>query len=75
MNAAHVKSEQAPVKITEQMRMIREYIANHDHTTEGDLADLLDLKRTRIYLLTRQMANAGLIKITGRGKTKRYTLN
>ena len=71
MNASHVKSEQAPVKITEQMRMIREYIANHDHTTEGDLADLLDLKRTRIYLLTRQMANAGLIKITGRGKSKR----
>lgn len=39
---------------------------------ELTLQELLGIKRTRAYNLAKEMAAAGLIKIVGRGKERRY---
>ena len=39
-----------------------------------DLQELLHIKKTRAYLLTRQMSEEGLIEIVGRGAEKKYRL-
>ena len=40
--------------------------------TDEDLQELLNIKKTRAYLLSRQMNENGLIDIIGRGAGKRY---
>lgn len=42
--------------------------------TDEDLQKLLSIKRTRAYLLVRQMNESGLIDIIGRGAAKKYRL-
>ncbi len=78
MNAA-VMGEEAPMKrssvtanITPQMRTVLGYLEEYGEVGDDDLQELLNIKRTRVYLLTRQMSEAGLIEIVGRGATKRY---
>ena len=43
--------------------------------TEEDLQELLNIKKTRAYLLTRQMSENGLIDIIGRGAAQKYKLS
>ena len=38
------------------------------------LHDLVHIKKTRAYLLTRQMNEKGLIEVVGRGAEKKYRL-
>ena len=42
--------------------------------TEEELQELLNIKKTRAYLLARQMSENGLIDIIGRGAEKKYKL-
>ena len=42
--------------------------------TDDELQELLNIKKTRAYLLTRQMSENGLIEIVGRGAAKKYKL-
>lgn len=42
--------------------------------TDEDLQKLLNIKKTRAYLLVRQMNESGLIDIIGRGAAKKYRL-
>ena len=42
--------------------------------TDEDLQELLNIKKTRAYLLARQMHENGLIEIIGRGAAKKYRL-
>ena len=42
--------------------------------TDEDLQELLNVKKTRAYLLARQMNENGLIEIIGRGAGKKYKL-
>jgi len=51
-----------------------DYLAEYGEATEQKTQELLGIKRTRAYMLTKQMADMGLIKITGRGKNKRISL-
>ena len=37
-----------------------------------DLQELLNVKKTRAYLIARQMSESGLINIVGRGTGKKY---
>lgn len=39
---------------------------------EMELQALLSIKRTRAYILAKEMTAEGLIKIVGRGKKRRY---
>jgi ATP-dependent DNA helicase RecG len=58
--------------ITPQMRRAMEYIASDQDITDAELQKALLIKRTRLYTLINQMETAGLIKIEGRGKNKKY---
>ena len=56
------------------MQSVLKYLEERGEMTEHDLQKLLDIKKTRAYLLARQMQEKGLIQIIGRGETKRYKL-
>ena len=67
-------AEKAPVAITPQMKTVLDYLAEYEEMTDEDLQELLNIKKTRAYLLARQMNENGLIKIIGRGAGKKYKL-
>ena len=66
--------EKAPVAITPQMKTVLDYLAEYGEMTDEDLQELLNIKKTRAYLLARQMNENGLIDIIGRGAAKKYKL-
>lgn len=81
MNANGVITESAPeaaekahTVITSQMKTVMDYLAEYDEMTGEDLQELLNIKKTRAYLLARQMNENGLIDIIGRGANKKYKL-
>ena len=61
--------------ITPQMKVVLDYLAEYGEMTDEELQELLNIKKTRSYLLTRQMNESGLIEIEGRGAGKRYKLS
>jgi ATP-dependent DNA helicase RecG len=60
--------------ITAQMQEVLDYLAQYGSLTEDELMDLLDIKKTRAYIIGKQMADMELVDILGRGKDKKYTL-
>lgn len=58
--------------LTTQMQKVLDYLSEHGEISDQKLQELLNIKRTRAYTLTRQMAEKGLIQISGRGKDKKY---
>ena len=71
-NAAEAKPA-APV-ITPQMKTVLEYLKEYGEMRDEELQELLHIKKTRAYLLTRQMSEEGLIEVVGRGAEKKYRL-
>lgn len=67
-------AEKTPIVITPQMKTVIDYLAEYDEMTDEDLQELLNIKKTRSYLLARQMHENGLIDIIGRGSAKKYKL-
>lgn len=79
MNAAPARTEKAAdiktnIVITPQMKTVLDYLHEYGEMTDEDLQELLSIKKTRAYLLTRQMSEDGLIEIIGRGAAKIYKL-
>ena len=81
MNAVSAASEDTPATtgkstaaITHQMKTVLDYLAEYGEMTDEDLQELLNIKKTRAYLLSRQMNENGLIDIIGRGASKKYRL-
>ena len=72
--SAPEETEKAPLVITPQMKNVMEYLAEYGEMTDEDLQELLNIKKTRAYLLARQMNENGLIEIIGRGTAKKYKL-
>ena len=68
------KTENAPAVVTPQMKTVLDYLAEYGEMTDEDLQELLNIKKTRAYLLARQMNENGLIEIVGRGAAKKYKL-
>ncbi len=68
--AATAKEKQT--KVTEQMQRILKFIAEHGEITEGEISELLGVKKTRAFTLAKQMRDLGLIVVQGKGKEKRY---
>jgi len=64
----------APVTITPQIKTVLDYLAEYGEMTDEELQELLNVKKTRAYLIARQMNEIGLIDITGRGAGKKYKL-
>ena len=63
----------APV-ITSQMKIVLDYLKEYGEMRDEELQELLHIKKTRAYLLTRQMSEEGLIEVVGRGAEKKYRL-
>lgn len=68
------RSSAAPMVITPQMKMVLDYLREYGEMNDEELQELLSVKKTRAYLLTRQMNENGLIEIVGRGVGKKYRL-
>lgn len=64
----------APAVITPQMKTVMDYLEEYGEMTNEDLQELLNVKKTRAYLIARQMNENGLIEIVGRGSAKKYKL-
>lgn len=60
--------------LTGQMKRVLDYIAAHESISDEAMMTLLGTKKTRTYLIARQMAELGLIAVVGRGRTKKYVL-
>lgn len=58
--------------VTAQMQSILDYIEENGKITDLEIQDLLGLKKTRAYILAKQMRDAGLIKTDRQGSEKRY---
>ena len=56
------------------MKMVIDYLTEYGEMTDEDLQELLNIKKTRAYLLASQMNENGLIDIIGRGAAKKYKL-
>ncbi len=77
VTAAETASDSAartPTAITPQIKAVVEYLTEYGEMTDEDLQELLNIKKTRAYLLARQMNELGLIEIVGRGASKKYKL-
>ena len=79
MNAASAGAEAAEAKptapiITPQMKIVLDYLKEYGEMRDEELQELLHIKKTRAYLLTRQMSEEGLIEVVGRGAEKTYRL-
>ncbi len=64
--------EKPALCITPQMKAVLDYLSEYGEIGDEELQDLLNVKRTRAYLVARQMIEQGLIKSSGRGVNKRY---
>ena len=73
MNEASVPAPDEK-RITYQMRQVMDHIAENGQTTDAELEEYLDVKHTRVYNLTHEMKELGLLRIEGRGKEKKYLL-
>lgn len=63
-----------PLAVTPQMKIVLDYLAEYGEMSDEELQEILNIKKTRAYLLTRQMSESGLIEVSGRGATKKYRL-
>lgn len=71
-NTSVEKNKNLPI-ITRQMQTILDYISNNKKITDEEIGNLLSLKKTRVFTLTKQMRDMGLIIAVGRGADKYYT--
>ena len=55
--------------------MVMDYLNEHGEMTEEALQELLNIKKTKAYLLAHQMNENGLIDIIGRGAAPKYKLS
>ncbi|MCM1123612.1 MAG: putative DNA binding domain-containing protein [Eubacterium sp.] len=60
--------------LSAQKRKILEYIEQNSEITESEISEILNVKRTRAYVLAKQMCDDGWITCIGRGAGKKYHL-
>ena len=59
--------------LNDQQRTILQYIERNGAITEETAQKLLGVKRTRAYVILKEMRDSGLIVVQGRGQNKKYT--
>ena len=57
---------------TSQTRQIFDQIMRNGFTTDEEVQELLGIKKTRAYILVKQMIDAGWVEVHGRGTGKKY---
>ena len=63
-------AEKTEKELSDQQKKIIDYLSNRETASEEEIQNLLGIKRTRAYLVTKELADSGLIEIIGRGKDK-----
>ena len=74
MNTALADEPKKAAVVTPQIQKVLEYIQTNGQITDKEIGDLLNLKKTRIFNITKQMRDLGLIQVIGRGEQKKYVL-
>jgi ATP-dependent DNA helicase RecG len=74
MNTAPAEEPKKAVAVTPQIQKVLEYIQTNGQITDKEIGDLLNLKKTRIFNITKQMRDLGLIQVIGRGEQKKYVI-
>ena len=59
--------------LNNQQRTILQHIERNGAITEETVQKLLGVKRTRAYVILKEMRDSGLIEVQGRGQNKKYT--
>lgn len=72
--APEPKAEKEPRKSAAQLQNVINYLERNGEATETEIQELLNVKRTRSYLLMRHLQEAGLVTVQGRGARKRYSI-
>ena len=75
LNLNDKTSEVKMSPVTVQMQAILDYLVLHSTITDDEIMSLLNLKRTRVYMLTKHMIELGLIDRHGRGQSKVYKVH
>ena len=65
---------ETPETVSPQMQKILDFIKINGQITEKEICAMLGIKKTRAYIITKEMRDRNLIQIVGRGETKYYTL-
>ena len=73
-NRNYHRNLQRSQKLTMQEELIMGYLAEYGEITDEKVQELLEVKKTRAFVITKQMADKGLIRISGRGDTRKFTL-
>ncbi|MCL2424993.1 MAG: putative DNA binding domain-containing protein [Oscillospiraceae bacterium] len=76
-NMNYAKGNMAPSgknSVTSQMQLLLDYLKEHIEISDEEVQTLLNVKRTRAFNLTKQMSDAGLVEIVGRGKSRKFVL-
>mgnify|MGYP003317441579 CR=1 FL=1 len=68
------KQEGRLTSAQKQEDVVVAFLLEHGTATEADLQKLLATRRTRTYLITKAMTDAGIIEKIGLGKNKKYRL-
>lgn len=71
-NCTNIAPTDAHIAITPQIQVVLDYLEEYSEIGNEELQELLNIKQTRAYLLTRQMSQNGLIEIIGKGAGKKY---
>ena len=61
--------------VTDQMKTVISFIKQNGHATDTEIENLLNIKHTRAYNLTKEMCELNLIRSEGRGTNKKYFIN
>lgn len=71
-----VAEKQAPYSYypNAQQQKVLSYVQEHGKISDEELQELLDVKRTRAYLITKEMLDKNLLSVQGRGIKKYYYL-
>ena len=75
MNAVPTAEQDNNAAVTPQMQKVLDFIKANGQITEKEISDLLGLKKTRTFTVAKQMRDLGLIKVVGRGESKKYMIN
>ena len=67
-------AEQGTLTRTPQISLLLSYLEENEEISDEELQDLLHIKKTRAYLLTRELREHGLLDVIGRGTGKKYRL-
>ena len=57
-----------------QQQKVLSYVQEHGKISDEELQELLDVKRTRAYLIAKEMLDKTLLAVQGRGIKKYYYL-